>query len=76
MASINKYIRELAATWINPTYATMAPVSAQIYALIVHAFINKIPEGAETRLLHEAYKRLQSGSLETEYLGEGNGSSS
>ncbi len=68
MASIEKHIKDLSARWINPTYASEVMAPTQIQHLIVHAFVNKVPEGPETKLLREAYKRLQNSSLGSEYL--------
>ncbi len=67
MATISKQIRELSMRWINPTYARMVSTPIQLQALIVHAFVNQVPDGPDVELLREAYKRLQQSSLDTEY---------
>jgi hypothetical protein len=67
MASLEKQIRSLTAIWINPVYATMASIPAQIEALIVHAFVNRIPEDFDTEMIREAHKRLQKSNLGGDY---------
>jgi hypothetical protein len=67
MASLEKQIRSLSAIWINPAFATMASLPAQIHALVIHAFINRVPDDFDTDMIREAYRRLQSSSLGGDY---------
>lgn len=61
--NIRQAIRELSSRWIGTEYAVRFDVPSQVNALIVHAFVNRIPEGEDTASLHEAWRRLQIGAL-------------
>lgn len=65
--NIRDAIRDLSTRWINESYAQNVSVPTQVQTLIVHAFVHRIPDGPETDLLHEAYKRLQQGHLTGEW---------
>ena len=65
--NIRDAIRALAANWINESYARSISVPMQVDHLIIHAFVNRIPEGNETALLREAHRRLQACALNGEW---------
>lgn len=67
MANIRDLIKELASVWINPEFSKRFDASYLVKELIVHAFVNQIPEGFETRLLRESYLRLYAGDLSGDY---------
>jgi hypothetical protein len=61
--TIREQLLALATRWIGPDYAHAMSVAQQVDDLIVHAFVNRIPDGHDTALLREAYARLQAGAL-------------
>ena len=62
---IREQLKNLASSWINPTYADQFEDNpyAVIQDLIVRAFTTQVPEGPETALLREAWKRLGKSAL-------------
>lgn len=67
MANIRDLIRELADKWINPVYAKRFDASVQVKDLIIYAFVTGVPESKDTKMLREAWKRLENGALTGEY---------
>jgi len=60
-------VRQLSAEVTNYDYANHVPLTRQLDHLILKAFSEMWPEGPRTRLLREAYRRLQTGQFEGDW---------
>jgi hypothetical protein len=67
VSGIREQIRILSQIWINVDYAREVNIPTQVKDLCVYAFVNKMPEGLETRVLREAYRRLEMGELSGDF---------
>lgn len=60
---IRVLLYNLTVKWIGEEYAAEVNPPVALEALIILAFVDRIPDGPETALLREAYRRLQAGSM-------------
>jgi hypothetical protein len=60
---IRTLLYNLTVKWIGKEYAAEVNPPTALKELIIRAFVDRVPDGPETALLREAYKRLEAGAM-------------